>query len=491
MDEFKKDEILEGEDVVAEAEVTASEEPEENVEEAVEEIAEEKSELDAELEELRDMFQRELDAAKENSNVEMLIQELDEIGRELIQEEAENDLPACECCGENPCSPLYGEGYPYCDSCREAMKRYPLRFSGILALLVSITLFAVTVYLSSTSALDSSISAADCIVQFESGNLYSALQSSYSYLSSADESSVSMKIVKKTIDAYVNTGYYSDAASLIETYFSETALKMPWNKKYQNIIHESTVLEETYYAVSDVIDPVAKGEKYDYNEIMAALDELKTINPTETGASKTVTKYNDIFIEYYKYVVMSVNKQSLNDQLAQLKKIDEIGEGFEWVYLSNLCGIAARAGDLATVEAAFEKAISLNKEDMNAYVAKASYYRFCETPDPDKILEICAEAAVNANGDTSYKQYEAIAYLMKGEGTLALEAISEAITSGYTVQSCNLYALCGLYTGDESIYNQMKELLSSSGYEISELVTMYKDKKISLDKILADNGGDI
>ena len=510
MDEFKKDEILEeeksdalqkeaaeeadfSEDVTETAEEPSAEAAEEIGEESTEDSSsEEKTELEAELEEIRDMFQKELDAARENTDSEMLIQELDHENPDSLNDEEEvQNLPLCECCGENPRSQDYGEDYLYCDSCREIMKRYPLRFSGVLTLLLSIALVIITGYFA-FSSFDSSIAAADFVATAESGKTFSALQAGYSYLQETDKSTVSKKVVRMMIDSYVNTGYFTDAGTLIETYFTETELKMPWNKKYQNIVTESTVLQETYYAVSEIIEPVAMGQEYDYEEIMAELEALKSVNPKAEGKSTVTEKYNETFIEYYKYVVMSVNDESLEAQLEQLKKVDENGKGYEWCYLANLCGIAARAGDEETVNDAFDRLVSMNKQDMNAYIAKASYYRYLEKPDADKILEICAEAAANAfNGDLSYKQYEAIAYLIKGEGTLALESIEAAISSAYTVQTCNLYALCGLYTGNTAIYDEMKELLESSGYEISELVTKYKNDEISIDEIIADNGGDI
>lgn len=496
MDELKKDEILEESQETVEAEVPAETteelvgdvEPkaeEENSE--AEEITEEKSELETELEEIRDMFQKELDAAA-NGTDEMLIQELED---EAEEGEEEVDFVPCDCCGENPRSVSYGEDYPYCDSCREAMKRYPLRFSGFLTLIISLALIVGTAYFA-IPTIDSWIPALEGVSLYKDGKLYSAIESSYSALNSADKENVSKKLVRETIDAYISTGYYSDAVGLIEMFFSETELKMPWNAKYNNIITENTVLQETYYTVSDIIEPVANGKEYDYDTIMASLDALKEVNPKEEGTSTVTEKYNEVFIEYYKYVVMSVNGKSVEEQLAQLKKVDEIGEGYEWAYLSNLCGVAARAGDEETVNKAFEKAIEINKEDVNAYIAKASYYRFLETPDADKILEICAEAAKNSyGGDVSYKQYEAIAYLIKGEGALALEAIEEAISSVYTVQSCNLYALCGLYNGNTDIYDEMKDVLEGAGYELSPLVEKYKKGKITIAEIIADNGGDI
>ena len=195
MDEFKKDEILEEEnEVAAETEATESvgdvEESAENTaeeitEETVEDIAEEKSALETELEEIRDMFQKELDSAREGADSDMLIQELDD---ESVPEEEEN-LPKCECCGENPRSLDHGEDYPYCDSCRETMKRYPLRFSGVLTLIISIALVIGTTYFA-VDKLESAISAADIVMNFESGYLMSGLQGGYSYLNSTEQNLV-------------------------------------------------------------------------------------------------------------------------------------------------------------------------------------------------------------------------------------------------------------------------------------------------------------
>lgn len=505
MDEFEKNEILDGEEnetelsvseeTVAEentaVEETTEQEPTADAEEGAE--ADEKTALEAELEEIRDMFQKELDAARDGAENEMLIQELDDTANELhaeIEDEAES-VPLCECCGENARSKDYGEDYPYCDSCRELMKRYPLRWSGIAAIFVAVVLIFATGYFS-LNYLESSISAADILMTFGEGKTYSALQNSYSYLSTIDADEASKKVIRKSVDGYINTGYYSDAAALIENYFTEAELKLPWNSKYKKIVDESTALTETYYAVSDLVTPAANGEDYDYDEVMAQLDALLTMNPKAEGKSSTVEKYNDVFIEYYKYILMSISEKPLEDQLSQLKKVDEIGKGYEWTYLSNLCAVAARLSDEETVNASFEKAMGINKQDMNMYLAKASYYRYLETPDADKILEVCTEAAANSfNGDVSYKQYEAIAYLIKGEGAVALECIEEAISSVYTVETCNLYALIGLYNGNAEIYDEMKELLEGSGYEISQLVTKYKNGKITIEEIIADKGGEI
>lgn len=498
MDEFQKNDILDNEaEPVTDEAADIPEEQEETPQESDTGVLEEAPSQDAdalaqELEEIRDMFQKELDAAMETAEGEILIQELDNHEEVVAAEDEEMPLlPLCDCCGENPRSTDYGEDYLYCDSCREALKRYPLRWSGVLAFIAAIILVCVTGYFS-VDYLESSVSAGEAIMNFEQGKIISGMQAAYTYLGSCGEDAVSKKVVRKTIDAGIATGYYSDAAAFIENYFTETELKLPWNKKYKKILEENTVLKETYYAVSELVSPAAEGKDYDYDALMSELDDLSRINPFETGKSETVTAYNKTFIEYYKYILMSIAEKPYEEQLSQLKAVDAIGAGFEWVYLANYCAVAARLGDEAAMNYAFDKAVSINRQDMNVYLAKASYYRFLETPDADKILEICKEAEEFAvSGDLTYKQYEAIAYLIKGEGAMALETIEEAISSSYTVEACNLYALIGLYNGNTEIYDEMKTLLEQNNFEISKLVTKYKNNKISIAEIIADKGGDI
>ena len=86
----------------------------------------------------------------------------------------------------------------------------------------------------------------------------------------------------------------------------------------------------------------------------------------------------------------------------------------------------------------------------------------------------------------------AIAYMLKGEGAVALETMDEYMSmSGYTVQTCNLYALCALYNGNEETYEQMKTVLETSGYKISDAVEQYKNDEITIVEILTDKEGEI
>ncbi len=489
MDELKKDGLL------------PEEEEKEVSEEITEEIyvseddTEEQDELIEELESIRDMFQEELDRANAETDEEgMLIQEL-EGDEEYMSEEDEEIAPEdlCQCCGEKRRFKEFDEDYPYCEDCRNAMKKYPMRKSGILAFLLAGVLLVAS-FSVSYPYMNDALTVADASANYKSGYIMSALQSYYSYFNGGKSGAgISKRAFDEVIEGYNKLGYQANSAQLINTYYTEDDLKKPYNKKYADIIKESTVLTETYEAVTAITEDVFSGKDFDYDKVMAELEALKQSNPIEEGKSEVTEKYNEVFIEYYKYVLMSTEEKPLSEQMEQLKYIDSIGAGQEWIYLANYCAIAARLGDEEAVNYSFDKLLELNKEDSTAYLSKANLYRFTETPDADKMIEVCEEAKTNLGAsDVTYKHSMAIAYLIKGEGSLALEEIEGLFNAGnYTVQNCNLYALCGLYNGDEKIYDDMKSLLANYGYEISELVTQYKNDKITIEEIIKDQGGDI
>lgn len=491
MDENKRDEIQSEElqedicEAVADEETAEAEEMAEEIEEASE-----KDDLAQELEELRDMFQQELNKATEEAEnpQDTLIQELDEI--EETQEEEEFTGRLCEICEANPCATEYGEDYPYCEECRNVMKKYPMRASGILMAILMIGVFVASAAAGS-GYLDSVMKVSEYAAYYDAGKLMTALNGYYAYNSSASADKISMKAVKDSIDGFAKTGYVSDATALIQQVFSEDELKLPWNKKYAKIIESAESLTESYYAITEIITPVLNKERDDYGKIMEELDALYEATDEE-GNPRNI---DPVFLEYYRFVVMSVLGAESEDLLAQLGKAaanDKDGS-LQWVYLANYAATAAKCGELELTETLYNKMISTNREDTAAYNALASYYRYCEAPDADKILEICEEAKANAyTGDISYMPNMAIAYLFKGEGAMALETMDEYMAmSGYTVQTCNLYALCAAYNGNDEIYNEMKTVLETSDYELSAVVEKYKNGKISIEEALQDKGGDI
>ena len=180
-----------------------------SAEEAAE--AQTQQELYEELEELKDMFQKELDEATVKAEQGELSQELSDI-EEYSDEEEKPEM--CECCGENPKATEYGEDYAYCESCRSFMKRYPIRKSGIFMLILMIAVFIATAFASIT-AVDSNMYLLEGYASHSEGKRMSAIQNYYYYLSSIEGDNVSMKAVRNLIDDYTATGYMYHAVKLI------------------------------------------------------------------------------------------------------------------------------------------------------------------------------------------------------------------------------------------------------------------------------------
>lgn len=482
MDELKRDELQDtAESEAKDSDVSAEAEPAPA------------DPLSQELDDLRDLFQQELDKATaeaekgesdpaDTEDEGELIQALDDVTCYDEETHTDESEPVCECCGESACSKEHGEGYPYCDSCRELMKRYPLRASGILMAVLMFAVFVLSAYFSMSyvEVLPTVVTGAQ---NYSEGKILSAMGEYYNHVLYSDPETVSKRAFRELFDGFKKTGFYSDAASMIESTYSEDDLKKPWNKKYSDFLEENDILVATYYATQEIVQDVLNGKEYDYDKVISELDALLT------GEEE----YNAVFTEYYKYVVMSLHGESLESQLEQLKKVDSMGKDLEWVYISNYCAVAAKMGDEALTKELYERAIEINKQDMNAYVAYASYYRYADTPDPDKMIEICDLAKQYAyEGDASYTQNLVIAYLLKGEAQTAFETMQSYLSANsYTVQNCNLYALCALETDNTEVYDEMIEVLESADYELSSLITKYKAGKLTLEQVLCDKGGEI
>ncbi len=480
MDDFEKKE-LDGEEAVLEDNVNGQEPADEN------------EKLIKELEEIRDMFQEAIDNASQEEEGEEdqgeLIQELEDLSHhDEADEEEHADLPLCECCGEAPVSTLYGEGYAYCDSCRELMKHYPLRISGVIAILAMIVVFGLSAYFGMNS-LEDALVVLEARTSAAENKMMSTVQTLYSFTSSKETDSE--KAIELLIDGFIRTGYLSNAKEAIEKYYTEDELNSASNKKYKEIVDFTDNFLATRDAVQGIVSDAFSGEKFDCNELIAKLElEKEKFLDEEKGI-----KYNAPLIEYYKYELLRLSGSDLEKQLEVLQGIEnEDKNGLaEWIYVPSICEVAGKMGNKELAEECFEKMKETNAEDMKAYNNFALYYRYLETPDAEAMIALCEEAAKYAyEGDTSYYPTLVMAYLLKGEGALAFDTMGQYMSSNYyTVPNCNLYALCALYCGNTDAYNNMKTTLAQSGFEMSELVEQYKDKKITINDVLADMRGDI
>lgn len=480
MDELEKKELE------AVGEDTAGAEP---CEQAAEEGCENQQEaLVKELEEIRDMFQEALDNAATEEPDGEFIQELEEFDDEdEVPAEEKEELPLCECCGEAPVSESYGEGYSYCDSCRELMKHYPLRIGGVIAILLMIVTFGLSVYFGMDS-MENAIVVLEAQACAGQDKMMSTVQSLYAY---AETDIGSKKATDLLIEGFVRTGYVSNARDTIKANYTDKELSRPWNKDYKRIVDFVDNFLATRDEIQDVVNEAFSGKDFDAEKLLSELDAAKESYIDEENGEK----YNALIIDYYKYEVLRLSEADLEKQLEVLLGIEEADKyGLaEWIYAPSVCEVAGKMGNKELAEEYFKRMKKTNSEDMKAYTSMALYYRYLEVPDSDAIIKLCEEAAANAyGGDTSYYPSLVIGYIIKGEGALAFDTMTEYMNSNYyTVSNCNLYALSALYCGNTEVYDNMVKTLANSGFEISEVVTGYKNGTVSLEDAIADMRGDI
>lgn len=445
-----------------------------------------KDDLVKELEEIRDMFQRELDNSENHDDSDQVIQETEDV--ESYEESEDADAPVCECCNEKPVSKNYGEDYPYCDECRELMKHYPLRKRGVIAILAMIIIFGLSVYLGMDS-FDKAIEVLDAKLYAESGKSLSAVSALYSYASDSDPDS--KKIVELLVDSFCNAGYLSDAYQYINTVFTAEELEKPANRRYKEISETIERFIATQEATEEIVYDAFRGGEFDYDELTAELDAVAAGYIDEEKG----IKFESILTDYYKYELMNIKDMDIADQFDMLRAAEAGDESglYHWIYLAPLCELSGKLGEKELAEEYFNKMMEKNTEDMLAYKAYAACFRYMETPDADSMIKLCEEAEKNAySGDTSYLPILATAYLIKEQGALAYETMQQYMSSNrYSVADCNLYALCALYCGQAETYETMKATLEGSGYTLGETVEKYKNGEMSLAEVIADKRGDI
>lgn len=466
------------------------EEPEiiaEDEEETVSELPEDA--LEEELEQIRDMFQKSLNGEEIDTPVEP-----EEQPEEEERVYTEDEL--CECCGEKPKGFSKGESYPYCEDCTQLMKKTPVGFKGVLVILLALVIAGLSAYITMTKYNpEGDLYAIEAQTLADSGKLNSALNSYISYFSAYQGKSdyTGKKAAMRAAKLYAACGYFSDAHELITSVFTEKELSSKMYAGVKAIEDEYALLNATYDAVYAVISQslnVADPTKVDAAPILEQLDALKTADPREKDESINADKYSEFFIEYYKYMVLATTGASLEEQYEQVKKVADM-EGSElWAYGSTLCSLAAKLGKTDEAKEIFDTIISFNAEDPSAYANYANAYRFCENPDPDKMIEIINEGLNDSNAAESYRLM-AVAYLMKGDYKKAYECSTSSYNSSYTLPGIYTHAVCAVLNDDEETYESLEQMLAYYGYRMSDSVKQLKDGKIQLDRLIYDAEGEL
>ncbi len=489
VDDGNEEQLLNGSDA-AQAQEAAAESAEDVTQDA--EVQEENevneepaNALEAELESIADMFRVALD----NGGVLP--------GEEETQDEnEEKEVVLCSCCGERPVAEEFGEDNTYCEVCRHVMLHSRFGFKGILTVLVAFVLSFAALYFS-FDQLESYLYALDAHSLQAESKLYDAYSAYGEYMSSVSAENVGKKVAVRAAKLYTALGYFSDANTIADTYFTSAQKALPpynYMKKVKAEHEEFEVTYNTVYALVSEPLTATNPEDIDYKGLIAQLDELKEADPREADESVTLEKYDDFIIEYYKYIIMLSANRPLEEQYEQLLIVEQVGKDDLWAYGSTMCDVAGKLGNTEKSKEYFDKMTAFNANDVLPYVAYAQSIRFSEEPDADAILELMGTAAEIGTQAEVYRM-TAIAYLMKGDYQTACESAMTAYEycsySGYTFQTIYTLAVSAIANEDTELYNQVKTWLEGYGYTMSEDVEAYVNGEIKLEDLIFDAQGDL
>ncbi len=470
----------------------------------------EQEKLITELEELRCLVEKtlkqEAEKAEKNPDIseDMLIQDVNDI--EPTQEK--NDEPLCYICDKPLSKKEISSGREYCSACYEKMRRRPLKMKGILTALIMVVVFFGAAYASMDSVIDSGDPESEGYQYFfegytdyRDGRLISSEANYKKYLSGRQFSAnVSETAVRQLIDTLYTLGEYTSAVQVIEKYYSDFELSMPWNHKYRNIIEKNDAYYEAYVSIQDILRSNYSDKGLDYEKTVSDIYALKD----KCG------KEAEYFIDINAFNYSIYNERDNEVIYKKLLEIDEKYGKAENEHIPMLCRYAAMTGVKEKVDECFDRMMKINCQDISIYAACFNYYRFLDTPDTEKMYELCNKMA-SLSGELlndgyyncDYLYYLAITYMVKGDaGESSFKAMQELYdTINYygeyykgnsSIRNIfNLYALTALYTGNTKAYEWAKAEMEYLGYEMSELVEKYRSGEMTLAQVIADKGGDI
>ena len=512
MDELKENELIPDEEGAAPEEVAP---PSEEADEG----------LALELENIRDLLQKELDAAKDGGDTtyesptgEVLIQSLDDMGLEFdsadperefadetVEEEEIDEEDLCQCCGEKRRNTDHGEDYPYCEDCRNLMLHNPLNFVGVFVSIIVCLVAGLSIGLMVSNISDYS-TLIDAETAYDSKNLSTALVSYLEYADAADVEGVYSKAaIKHCVEVLSTLGHYTYAEDYVEKFFSDTQLKLPWNSKLKKTLDHCKELSNTDDYINENIGELIQSR--DYDKAIEKIDKAIEENKEKTGEEAL----NQVYLGYIKYFLLYSNnadRQEVLDTLIGIRDLDEKSFGGEnkWMYITYLIRQYGQVGDFENAKKYFDLSLEENKQDVNSYVFLADAYRFTLNKDSsaeeiasvaEEITKLGSECENSFERNFSYPTYYriyAIAHLLNNETEDAMTAMDSYLnesSGNMSIADFSLYCICAIESGNKDKYQQIKDYFDGYGYSLSKAVEKLQKGKTTVYDILIDKGGDI
>jgi tetratricopeptide (TPR) repeat protein len=503
--------------------------PEENAESAAN--AQAQDELSAELEQVKELFQQELDKATAEAQTESdESNETDEADATEDSSDESGDADAenlCLCCGERE----KAEGRDYCEDCLEAMRHYP--FKWVYFLVAAVLIYVLVLAGIKIGDINQGfVSTYEGTVLASAGLREDALEKYENATNLLYRKNVYAKLVyMRSLEIAYESGNIANMTTSVATIFNEWELSLPHMKKLNKYYEDAQVFAATATDLNETLDEYSEmpNDELPYDEMIKKISDFENrtlyIGLTESGEEiteatteqqagqmsssnetyhKRKTKYHRGLIYFYKYYIAELCERPVDEKIAFLETARDDDPTKLWLYANDLATLyiqAERYDDALEVADLIYKdsEVSVNYYIIRATVAKA------RDKDFDKAIEYCDKGIEIANAYTSqataaYELYrqKALCYLAKGEYDKAFENAKTAYETYNSLACCETYAFCGLANGDSAPYDEVVGLYGEANEEygneklvLSKAVTDLKNGTRTVEEILEQGGYDI
>ncbi len=448
-----------------------------------------KSELDEELEFLAQTFRDELKKAQEEQGEEFF-----EDDEGVIPEEE-----LCECCGECRRDKSFGEKYPYCAECRDAMTRYPFSWVNVLVT-VAIVVLSVVSCATFFGDFDGYYHTYTAKKAESERKMTTAITNYDSAISFFDLKEVNAKGVKldcaDAVYETMNEGVSSmdRVSDLVSDALSELDTKLPVYKNYVELRDEVMVLYGTmqkFYVVVNDSNYADFENKEVYEEAMTAigkiLDEeiqIKSIygnNLKSYPADEAVVRFCQFMFAY--------TAGNHDDSYQYMRMVEELKPGYLWLYAYELGLVDAQTGDVKSAKELAQAMYENDIENYGSYCVYACAERL--SGNLDKSIRWADKGIENVPGSSEIRRHKAMALALKGELTEAETVLEEA----NELEQNGLLSITLLVVenemGNTETVEELKKYLEENGVEIPQRTQDYLNGKLTLQNLFGEGTGDI
>lgn len=472
--------------------------------------------LNRELEQLRDIFQKELDeqtaqAAQESDqpasgeegtpeddgeeehsgisdwdrlitvgDTPVIIEEdsLSEPEDDVAEDEEDDfDEDLCYCCQKNERNRERGEDYPYCEECRESMKHRPVRWYMIPVILFVAAVIALSGYSMRGIVSDYTAQAAAHKLLLE----HHPVEGLNAYFELYSQGVSSKPMLKRMLRSLWQFGYIQNVQSILSSEF--TSEEIEEDRTLSEINDKLTAFNTTAEAAYNIIGDyeTKPASEIPYDDLMNQLTAL-----TES----TEESYDSMIVSYYQFYLAKVCGKDVQTQIGYLNQMKDSGsKDYKWLYYPELAKCLGQAGEYDAAFKLCDEILQDNKDDPSAYAAKASLYRRQQNYTA-ALDEIAKGLEVSASNPELIRQ-RAIVHLLQGDTANAKTDAETAFNTSATVSTTNTLAVVCHAIGDTAGYNEAVDFLESYSTQLSDRTQAYVDGELTLEQLFLEGSADV